>query len=92
MQSHLEILIRALKDYIIEQKREILEKAIGQLKKSFDFDSTAIDHLHLAFYAFQDAVISVLKTHSIKPHWMFALDNLVKSAVHAGLMILSPGQ
>lgn len=55
-----------------------------------DFDSTAIDHLHLALYSFQDAVIAVLRSHSIKPHWMFALDNLVKTSVHAGLMILSP--
>lgn len=76
----------------MDQRKEILEKAIEQLKKSLDFDSTAIDHLHLALYSFQEAVIAVLRSHSIKPHWMFALDNLVKSAVHAGLMILSPGQ
>ena len=84
------ILIRALRDYIIEQKKEILKKAIGQLKQMLDFDSTAIDHLHLALYSFQDAVVAVLRSHSIKPHWMFALDNLVKTSVHAGLMILSP--
>lgn len=90
LKSHLEILIRALRDYIIEQKKEILKKAIDQLKRMLDFDSTAIDHLHLALYSFQDAVIAVLRSHSIKPHWMFALDNLVKTSVHAGLMILSP--
>lgn len=83
-------MIRALRDYIIEQKKEILKKAIDQLKRMLDFDSTAIDHLHLALYSFQDAVIAVLRSHSIKPHWMFALDNLVKTSVHAGLMILSP--
>ncbi|GAB0090482.1 Mitogen-activated protein kinase kinase kinase [Sergentomyia squamirostris] len=88
--SHLELIIRALRSYIIEQNREFLENAIGQLKKNLDFDSTAIDHLHLALYSFQDAVISVLRSHSIKPHWMFALDNLVKSAVQAGITVLSP--
>lgn len=46
-------MIRALRDYIIEQNKEILENAMGQLKKSVDFDSTAIDHLHLALYSFQ---------------------------------------
>ncbi|XP_055627970.1 mitogen-activated protein kinase kinase kinase 15 isoform X2 [Toxorhynchites rutilus septentrionalis] len=88
--SHLEILIKALRTYIIEQKKEQLEGVISGLKKSLDFDSTAIDHLHLAMYSFQDAVNSVLRSHNIKPHWMFALDNLVKSAVQAGIMILSP--
>lgn len=83
-------MIRALREYIIELKREILEAALGQLKKNLDFDSTAIDHLHLALYSFQDAVNIVLRKHNIKPHWMFALDNLVKSAVQAGITVLSP--
>ncbi|XP_053682272.1 mitogen-activated protein kinase kinase kinase 15 isoform X2 [Sabethes cyaneus] len=88
--SHLETLIKALRTYITEQKKEQLEAVISGLKKSLDFDSTAIDHLHLAMYSFQDAVITVLRSHNIKPHWMFALDNLVKSAVQAAIMILSP--
>lgn len=63
---------------------------MNHLKNQLDFDSTAIDHLHYALYKFQDAVISVLRGVSIKPHWMFALDNLVRNSVHVGLMILSP--
>lgn len=90
MQSHLETLIRALKDYIIDQKKEKLKNSLSHLKKQLDFDSTAIDHLHYALYKFQDAVIAVLRGVSIKPHWMFALDNLVRNSVHVGLMILSP--
>jgi mitogen-activated protein kinase kinase kinase 5 len=86
----LETLIRALKDYIIDQNKETLKKSLSQLKKQLDFDSTAIDHLHYALYKFQDAVIAVLRGVSIKPHWMFALDNLVRNSVHVGLMILSP--
>lgn len=46
-------MIRALRDYIIDQNKETLESAMAQLKKSLDFDSTAIDHLHLALYSFQ---------------------------------------
>lgn len=46
-------MIRSLREYIIDVKKDILENALGQLKKNLDFDSTAIDHLHLALYSFQ---------------------------------------
>lgn len=53
----MEIMIRALRDYIIELNKNVLDTAIGQLKKDLDFDSTAIDHLHLALYSFQVGLI-----------------------------------
>lgn len=46
-------MIRALRDYIMEQNKEILENAMGKLKNNLEFDATAIDHLHLALYSFQ---------------------------------------
>uniref|UniRef100_A0A182W489 mitogen-activated protein kinase kinase kinase n=1 Tax=Anopheles minimus TaxID=112268 RepID=A0A182W489_9DIPT len=88
--DHLEMLLNGLRKYIAEQRTDTLEQAIAQLKEQPNFNSIAIVQLHLALYAFQNTVITVLRSHNIKPHWMFALENLVKSAVHAGITILSP--
>uniref|UniRef100_A0A0A1XN16 Mitogen-activated protein kinase kinase kinase 15 n=1 Tax=Zeugodacus cucurbitae TaxID=28588 RepID=A0A0A1XN16_ZEUCU len=87
--TELQTLIRGLREYIVNEKEKNLEATITGLKHSLN-DDVAVDHLHLALYAFQDAVVTVLRSHFIKPHWMFALDNLVKSAVQAAVTILSP--
>lgn len=90
-QNHLETLRCALKDYIMDQNKAVIEQAITSLKEELDFDSNAINELHSAIYMFQEAVNAVLRMHSIKPHWMFALDNLVRNAVQAAITVLSPG-
>ncbi|KAF9810098.1 hypothetical protein SFRURICE_011266 [Spodoptera frugiperda] len=88
--NHLEMLRCALKEYIMDQNRNVIEQAIITLKEELDFDSNAINELHSAIYMFQEAVNAVLRMHSIKPHWMFALDNLVRNAVQAAITVLSP--
>ncbi|CAK1540656.1 unnamed protein product [Leptosia nina] len=88
--NHLETLRCALKEYITDQNRSVIEQAITTLKEDLDFDSNAINELHSAIYMFQEAVNVVLRMHSIKPHWMFALDNLVRNAVQAAITVLSP--
>ncbi|XP_037942653.1 mitogen-activated protein kinase kinase kinase 15, partial [Teleopsis dalmanni] len=88
--NELQMLIRGLREYIISENEKNLESTINDLKQSLNFDAVALDHLHLALYSFQDAVVTVLRSHFIKPHWMFALDNLVKRAVQAAVTILSP--
>lgn len=80
-----------LKDYIMEQNSEVIGTAIRTLKEELDFDAAAINQLHFAIYFFQESVNEVLRLHSIKPHWMFALDNLVRTAVQAAITVLSPG-
>lgn len=87
---HLLTLMRGLRDFIPEQNKSAIEAAISTLREEVDFDVLALNHIQLALYLFQDAVNAVLRMHSIKPHWMFALDNLVRSAVQAAITVLSP--
>ena len=35
-------------------------------------------------------MVSILKRHKIKPHWMFALDSLVRNAVQQSVNVLIP--
>uniref|UniRef100_A0A8D8RUT1 mitogen-activated protein kinase kinase kinase n=1 Tax=Cacopsylla melanoneura TaxID=428564 RepID=A0A8D8RUT1_9HEMI len=87
---HLEVLMQGMRDYIADQQKQCIEKVISQLRQELDFDSVAINQIQLAIYLFHEAVNVVLRGHSIKPHWMFALDNLVRNAVQIAITILSP--
>lgn len=44
---------RVLRGFIVEQNFDILGIALGELELSLDFDSIAIDHLHLALHSFR---------------------------------------
>lgn len=88
--KHLSRLMQGLKDYLTEQSLSVIEAAVRQLKEELDFDVTAINQLQFAIYLYQESVNEVLRHHPIKPHWMFALDNLVRSGVQAAITVLSP--
>ncbi|KAK6295137.1 hypothetical protein J4Q44_G00343630 [Coregonus suidteri] len=70
--------------------RKIIASTLSQLKLELDFDSTAISQLQVVLFGFQDAVNKVLRNHNIKPHWMFALDNIIRKAVQTAITILVP--
>ncbi|KHJ78817.1 hypothetical protein OESDEN_21558 [Oesophagostomum dentatum] len=44
----------------------------------------------MAIFTFSDSIQPVLRRLDIKPHWMFALSNLIQSAVQTAIQILSP--
>ncbi|XP_014206497.1 mitogen-activated protein kinase kinase kinase 15 isoform X2 [Copidosoma floridanum] len=82
---HLETLFRALKDFITEQNRQIITVVISKLKEELGFESPSLIQLHFAIYLFHSTVNEVLRMHSIKPHWMFTLDNLLKNTVQTAI-------
>ncbi|KAG7174571.1 Mitogen-activated protein kinase kinase kinase 15-like [Homarus americanus] len=90
-QEHLLHIMVGLRDFIPEHKKISIEQAFVTLKQEINFEE-ALNQINLALYIFQDAVNEVLKSHSIKPHWMFALDDLIRSAVHCAITVLSPEQ
>ncbi|XP_054721753.1 mitogen-activated protein kinase kinase kinase 15-like isoform X2 [Uloborus diversus] len=88
--DHLKLLLDGLREYIPEQDRQPLQQTISCLKEQVENDDKAVNHMQLALYIFQDAVKPVLKQQNIMPHWVFAIDNLIRSAVHVAISILSP--
>ncbi|KAF5298256.1 hypothetical protein FQR65_LT09767 [Abscondita terminalis] len=88
--QHLAKLMGGLKEYLTEQSVSVVETTVRHLKEELDFDATAINQLQFAIYLYQESVNEVLRRHPIKPHWMFALDNLVRAGVQAAITVLSP--
>ncbi|KAK6633749.1 hypothetical protein RUM44_004356 [Polyplax serrata] len=88
--AHLQSLLRGLKEYIADLNRQPIENIIRNVKEELEFDCEALNQLHLAIYLLQDSINKVLRSHSIKPHWMFALDNLVRDAVQTAVTVLLP--
>ncbi|ODM99863.1 Mitogen-activated protein kinase kinase kinase 15 [Orchesella cincta] len=88
--DHIARLMHGLQDYIEKNDRIKLEGAINALKEEFNCDGVAVNQIQLALFLFRDAVNNVLRSHNIKPHWMFALDSLVSTAIQFAIHILSP--
>ncbi|KAG1653822.1 Mitogen-activated protein kinase kinase kinase 5 [Nymphon striatum] len=88
--DHLQILLKGLREYIPEQNKEPIQFAIDMIMEDYDSEVSAVNEIKLACFTLPEAVNPILRKRSIKPHWMFALDNLVRSAVVAAGSILSP--
>lgn len=88
--EHISTLVASLGDFVRMADRKIIANTLSQLKLELDFDSVAISQLQVVLFGFQDAMNKVLRNHNIKPHWMFALDNIIRKAVQTAITILVP--
>ncbi|XP_043943051.1 mitogen-activated protein kinase kinase kinase 5 [Protopterus annectens] len=88
--EHIKTLVASLREFVRTPDRKIIASTLSKLKLELDFDSHAISQVQVVLFGFQDAVNKVLRTHNIKPHWMFALDNIVRKAVQTAITILVP--
>uniref|UniRef100_A0A9J2PSQ3 mitogen-activated protein kinase kinase kinase n=1 Tax=Ascaris lumbricoides TaxID=6252 RepID=A0A9J2PSQ3_ASCLU len=83
-------LLLGMRNYLLTKDTASIQEAIDTIRAQLDYEPTAISQVNLALYAFSDAVQPSLRQQSIKPHWIFALDNLIRSTVQAAVSILSP--
>ncbi|XP_045850849.1 mitogen-activated protein kinase kinase kinase 15 isoform X2 [Meles meles] len=88
--GHIKQIIGILRDFIRSPEHRVMASTISKLKADLDFDSSSISQIHLVLFGFQDAVNKILRNHLIRPHWMFAMDNIIRRAVQAAVTILIP--
>uniref|UniRef100_A0A8B9F0Z4 mitogen-activated protein kinase kinase kinase n=1 Tax=Amazona collaria TaxID=241587 RepID=A0A8B9F0Z4_9PSIT len=90
--EHITTLVSSLREFVRSTDRKIIATTLSKLKLELDFDSHGISQVQLVLFGFQDAVNKVLRNHNIKPHWMFALDSIIRKAVQTAITILVPGE
>ncbi|XP_066229245.1 mitogen-activated protein kinase kinase kinase 5 isoform X1 [Saccopteryx leptura] len=88
--EHITTLITSLREFVRSTDRKIIATTLSKLKLELDFDSHGISQVQVVLFSFQDAVNKVLRNHNIKPHWMFALDSIIRKAVQTAITILVP--
>nr|XP_020489151.1 mitogen-activated protein kinase kinase kinase 5-like [Labrus bergylta] len=83
-------LIKCLRDNIRSPDRRQLTSSLLDLRATLITAAVPMSSLQVVLFSFQDAVKKVLKQQMVKPHWMFALDNLLRQAVQDALTVLLP--
>ncbi|XP_019122694.2 mitogen-activated protein kinase kinase kinase 5 [Larimichthys crocea] len=88
--DHITELISCLRDNIRSPDRKQLTSSLLDLKTTLLTASVSLNSLQVVLFSFQDAVKKVLRQQQVKPHWMFALDNLLRQAVQDAITVLLP--
>ncbi|XP_059424190.1 mitogen-activated protein kinase kinase kinase 5-like [Carassius carassius] len=88
--DHISQLIGCLRENIRSPDKRHLTNSLLTLRSSLLNTSVPLGSLQAVLFSFQDAVKKVLRKQQIKPHWMFALDNLLRQAVQDAITVLLP--
>uniref|UniRef100_A0A8C2XI66 mitogen-activated protein kinase kinase kinase n=1 Tax=Cyclopterus lumpus TaxID=8103 RepID=A0A8C2XI66_CYCLU len=88
---HIRQLISCLRDNIRSPDRKHLTSCLLELRATLLTAAVSLNSLQAVLFSFQDAVKKVLRQQQVKPHWMFALDNLLRQAVQDAITVLLPG-
>ncbi|CAJ0919638.1 unnamed protein product, partial [Mesorhabditis belari] len=83
-------LLMGMKDYLVYKNNEKIQDALNEIRHQLDYEPTSVSQINLALCTPSPLFWLVLRKQIIKPHWMFALDYLIRSAVQAAVQILSP--
>ena len=67
-----------------------LNLAVYLFKDAVSFYAAILKCIHSPQYDLQ--LSEVLKRHHILPHWMFAMDSIIRAAVQCAINILQPGK
>lgn len=86
----LDMLLDGMREFLLKKDTAKMQKMIDDIRGLLDYDTAKIAQINLALYHFSDSIQPVLRRLDIKPHWMFALSNLITSAVQSAISILSP--
>nr|XP_057908796.1 mitogen-activated protein kinase kinase kinase 5 isoform X1 [Doryrhamphus excisus] len=89
-EEHITKLICCLRDNICSPDRKQLTSNLLDLRATLLSTAVPQNGLQAALFSFQDAVKKVLRQQQVKPHWMFALDNLLRQAVQDAITVLLP--
>ncbi|XP_063055193.1 mitogen-activated protein kinase kinase kinase 5 [Engraulis encrasicolus] len=88
--EHISELIGCLRENIRSPDRKHLTNSLLKLRGTLLDAAVPLNSLQAVLFSFQDAVKKVLRRQQIKPHWMFALDNLLRHAVQDAITVLLP--
>ncbi|XP_069751967.1 mitogen-activated protein kinase kinase kinase 5 isoform X2 [Narcine bancroftii] len=88
--EHVHHLVTCLKNYVRSPDRKLVVRALSSLKAELQMDKGALNEIQIVLFSFQDAVRKILRLHQIKPHWMFALDNIIRKAMQITFAVLIP--
>uniref|UniRef100_A0A8C9SEA8 mitogen-activated protein kinase kinase kinase n=1 Tax=Scleropages formosus TaxID=113540 RepID=A0A8C9SEA8_SCLFO len=90
--EHIAELISCLRENIRSPDRKNVTNCLVKLRTCLQKAAVPFSSLQTVLFNFQDAVKKVLKWQQVKPHWMFALDNLLRQAVQDAITVLLPGE